>query len=81
MIRWLWRLLWPVVEEPPRPEGQACASCEYFIDYTDTEPADECNGYCSWALYHDKSNEYGGHWTHDQEWCRHWSPAPRSEKG
>jgi hemolysin-activating ACP:hemolysin acyltransferase len=53
-----------------------CKQCRYFIDYSEFEPPDEPNGYCSWALAHDKANPYGGHWTHTDATCEHWTQGP-----
>ncbi len=69
----------------PRPEGQSCANCRYFEDYSDTEPLDELNGYCSQLVITlgleaaVKINEYGGHWTHTSHWCDKWALAPAKE--
>lgn len=64
--------------ERKRGERQSCATCCHFIDYRDTEPDDEVNGYCSQlvnTLGFEKAlniNPYGGGWTHHESWCRDW---------
>ncbi len=53
-----------------------CKQCVFFDDYSDIEPADEPNGYCTWAFFNDKSDEYGGHWTHTDSTCEHFTKGP-----
>jgi hypothetical protein len=54
-----------------------CKECRYFIDYSASEPPGErLNGYCSWALFHDPSNEYGGQWTGADLTCSNWTQGP-----
>lgn len=62
--------------------SRTCKHCRYFIDYSDSEPdPDEVNGYCAWALVHDKSNEYGGTWTHTDSTCMEWDGRPNAHSG
>lgn len=76
MIRKLLAWLCPPIEIIPRPENQRCHECAYFEDFTDPkEDPDEVNGYCCYSGHMDYGAEYGGHWTHSDEWCSGWRPA------
>ena len=66
-----------------RHAGQSCSTCCHFIDYRSAEDdPDEPNGYCGELVDRlglaeaVKVNEYGGHWTHSEEWCEHWKDGP-----
>lgn len=73
-----------------RHDGEQCLGCRYF-DHCDPDDTVGCDGYCAFdslAPDGDRSNEYGGHWTHHDRWCRHFlagpfcgqPPAPPSEE-
>lgn len=65
-------------KNPNQPSGQSCSNCRFFIDYSDTEPIDEVNGYCSHPSHSSPLSEhrdYGGHWTHTEAWCDKWTPT------
>lgn len=57
-------------------KDRTCRHCQYFDDYSATEPDDEVNGYCTWAFFHDKSNEHGGHWSHTDSTCENFTEGP-----
>jgi hypothetical protein len=54
-----------------------CETCVFFSDHRhDDDDPDEPNGYCGYDLANGVLNPYGGHWTHSDDWCSDWKPAP-----
>ena len=76
MFAWVRQLF--DVARPVQPEGQSCKNCRFVDDYSDTEPEDEVNAYCTrdFILHGVTVNEYGGHWTHTDNWCSGWEQGP-----
>lgn len=76
MTWWPLRLLFRA--ERSRPDGESCKNCRFVDDYSDTEPADEANAYCTRDFVKTgfTVNEYGGHWTHTDSWCDGWEKGP-----
>jgi len=65
------------------PTGEKrCETCNYFIDYRETEGDDWANGYCGhpnhWNPKLSEHYEYGGHWTNHAEACGWWELLPAS---
>lgn len=77
MIKHILRWFGVGVVQRQQQEGERCATCRHFADHADPDDDPrEVNGYCChpdhfnrWKSAH---YEYGGHWTHSDEWCSWW---------
>jgi hypothetical protein len=86
MVKQLTSRLWTCLKRvqvpsvnPVPPPGQCCATCQYFLDYRETEGDDWANGYCGHPWHQDPTKsphwEYWGHWTNHADWCAWWSQS------